>query len=68
MEAITASCFICGKPILLEIAKTNEYGRAVHEECYVLRTKLKHPATPAHKSSASEPSAKRAPAGQRRTA
>lgn len=68
MEVSTASCFICGKPILLEIAKTNEYGRAVHEECYVLRTQLEQATTPVHKVSASVPSAKRASAGQRRTA
>lgn len=30
-------CSICNKPVTLETAKTNELGRAVHEECYVLK-------------------------------
>jgi hypothetical protein len=29
------SCFICDKPVWLETAKTDEFGNAVHEECYV---------------------------------
>jgi|HubBroStandDraft_4_1064222.scaffolds.fasta_scaffold63053_1 hypothetical protein len=30
------SCLICDKPVRLETAKTDEFGNAVHEECYVL--------------------------------
>ena len=35
------SCCICNDPVLLETSKTNEYGQAVHEECYVLKVCLK---------------------------
>ena len=31
------NCSICGKPVDLETAKTDDDGKAVHEECYVLR-------------------------------
>lgn len=31
------NCSICHKPVALEIAKTDDTGRAVHEECYVLK-------------------------------
>jgi hypothetical protein len=37
-------CSICVKPVPLETCKTDEGGKAVHEECYVL--KLKQSATP----------------------
>jgi anti-sigma regulatory factor (Ser/Thr protein kinase) len=30
-------CCICNSPVLLETSKTDEYGQAVHEECYVLK-------------------------------
>jgi len=29
-------CRICGKPVAIETCKTDEAGRAVHEECYVV--------------------------------
>jgi hypothetical protein len=35
------SCRICKDPVLLETSKTDEYGQAVHEECYVLNLSLK---------------------------
>ena len=35
------SCRICNDPVLLETSKTDEYGQAVHEECYVLNLSLK---------------------------
>jgi hypothetical protein len=35
------SCRICNDPVLLETSKTDEYGQAVHEECYVLDLSLK---------------------------
>ncbi len=28
-------CPICHKPVAAETSKTNEFGIAVHEECYV---------------------------------
>ena len=31
------ACSICNSPVLLETSQTNEYGQAVHEECYVLK-------------------------------
>jgi anti-sigma regulatory factor (Ser/Thr protein kinase) len=31
------ACCICHSPVLLETSKTDEYGQAVHEECYVLK-------------------------------
>jgi hypothetical protein len=30
-------CCICNNPVLLETSKTDEYGQALHEECYVLK-------------------------------
>ena len=30
-------CSICNEPVALETTKTDEAGKAVHEECYVLR-------------------------------
>ena len=31
------ACCICEEPVELETAKTDEYGRAIHEACYVLK-------------------------------
>jgi hypothetical protein len=31
------NCSICNQPVALEIAKTDDSGQAVHEECYVLK-------------------------------
>ncbi len=31
------SCCICNEPVLLETSNTDEYGQAVHQECYVLK-------------------------------
>lgn len=28
-------CSICHKPVTLETTKVDEYGQAVHEECYI---------------------------------
>ena len=28
-------CPICNKPVVLETARFNEFGKAVHEDCYV---------------------------------
>jgi len=37
-ESITSPlCFVCNTPVELEISKTDENGRAVHERCYLLR-------------------------------
>jgi hypothetical protein len=37
-------CGICGQPVKVETGKTDEFGRAVHEDCYVLKVRL-HRAT-----------------------
>jgi len=34
-------CCICNDPVPLETSKTDEYGQALHEECYVLKLGLK---------------------------
>jgi hypothetical protein len=34
-------CDICELPVSLEAAKADEFGRAVHEECYALKMRLK---------------------------
>ena len=31
------ACCVCNSPVLVETSKTDEYGQAVHEECYVLK-------------------------------
>ena len=31
------ACSICGEAVALETAKTDECGRAIHENCYVLK-------------------------------
>ena len=33
-------CPICQTPVPLEIAKTDEDGVAIHEQCYILKVKL----------------------------
>jgi hypothetical protein len=30
-------CSICDNPVRLETSKADEFGKAVHEECYVLK-------------------------------
>jgi len=34
-------CAICSAPVELEMAKTDEEGRAVHEECYTQKLENK---------------------------
>ncbi len=34
-------CCVCGDPVDLRTAKTDEYGKANHEDCYVLRMRMK---------------------------
>ena len=33
-------CRICGKPVAVEGCKTDDDGKAVHEDCYVLKLRL----------------------------
>jgi hypothetical protein len=44
MASHEIGCVICGKPLPIEEAKTEDDGLPVHEECYVLRLKLKRAA------------------------
>ena len=37
------TCPLCNEPVELETAKTNETGKPVHEECYVVKVSLKLP-------------------------
>ena len=30
-------CSFCDRPVNLEVAKTDENGQAIHEECYVVK-------------------------------
>ena len=41
-------CSLCDKPVILEASKTDEGGKAVHEECYVLNLRLKRPTSKGH--------------------
>ena len=34
-------CSICNRRVPLEDAKTDEHGLAIHEQCYVLKLRLK---------------------------
>ena len=34
-------CYICNRPIDLHTSKTDDRGRAIHEECYVVATLLR---------------------------
>jgi len=42
-ETQLARCSLCDKPVILEASKTDDGGKAVHEECYVLNLRLKRP-------------------------
>jgi hypothetical protein len=35
------NCSICGKPVDIKTAKTDENGKAVHEGCYAAMLRLK---------------------------
>jgi hypothetical protein len=39
-------CSLCQMPVPLESSKTDENGKAVHEECYTLRLRLEQATTP----------------------
>ena len=43
-------CRICGKPVAVETSKTDEDGRAIHEDCYVLKVKLEQASKDGHGS------------------
>jgi hypothetical protein len=39
-ENFLPQCPICNKAVPLETAKVDEYGRAIHEQCYLLKVCL----------------------------
>jgi len=39
-------CTICEQPIPIETAKTDDNGHPIHEECYLLRVRLKRATDP----------------------
>ena len=42
-------CAICGKPLRLAAARSENGGLPIHEECYLLRLKLKQGTVPPSK-------------------
>ena len=44
---ISIVCELCKKPVLLEKARINELGKAVHEQCYVRAIRASKPMEPA---------------------
>lgn len=41
-------CRICGKPVAVETSKTDEDGKAIHEDCYVLKVRLEQGSKDGH--------------------
>lgn len=39
-------CPICDLPVALETAKTDENGRAIHEDCYAMKLALRRVTAP----------------------
>lgn len=33
-------CSICKNPVAVETSKADEYGHAIHEDCYILKLQL----------------------------
>jgi hypothetical protein len=46
----TQTCNICNKPVEPDIAVTDQDGKPVHEECYVLKVRLEEARKPPKKS------------------
>jgi len=40
------TCGICNKPVEIETATTDEHGKAVHEECWLLKMRLEQAKKP----------------------
>ena len=43
-------CPVCGLPVSLETSKADERGKAVHEDCYLLKINLHDGTLPPKKS------------------
>jgi predicted RNA-binding Zn-ribbon protein involved in translation (DUF1610 family) len=41
MDAKTANCAICSKPLAPQAAVIDDHGRSVHEKCYALVVKVR---------------------------
>ena len=39
-------CCVCNAPVELTTAKTDERGKAIHEDCYVLKMRPEHATVP----------------------
>jgi len=52
MQNYYIGCAICGRPIRLEEAHTGDEGLPMHEECFLLKLKLKQMTTPHTKENA----------------
>jgi hypothetical protein len=44
--SISVLCELCKKPVLLEKARINESGKAVHEQCYLQAILVNKPGKP----------------------
>jgi hypothetical protein len=40
MNSFTPICPVCNLPVSLELSKADERGKAIHEECYLLKIHL----------------------------
>ena len=58
MQSGFMGCAICGKPLRLATAKSQDGGLPVHEECYLLRSKLKDAQTQPAKENITSTSAR----------
>lgn len=47
-------CSICYEPVKLETTKTDEHGKAIHEECYVLKLKRFQASQPSRRPPAAQ--------------
>ena len=43
------NCSICNTPVDLETAKTDDNGKAVHAECYIIAVIARQPAGPTNR-------------------
>jgi hypothetical protein len=57
----TRICWMCGKPVSLETCKTDQHGKAVHEQCYVAKVKADGVASRRKLSEAKPPEGRRWP-------
>ncbi len=38
-DFVSPNCSVCERPVQLETSKADEFGKAIHEECHVLKVK-----------------------------